>query len=218
MLFKLIESCKWKKVRNLLNSSNAYEMTLELDSSDLNCLAFAVGHSAPIDIIQQIIRINPSLGTSRDVFGATALHVATLNGASIDIIKLLMEHYPSLVHELDFDRRSSLHHAVEYACQSGDHNYSYLDVIQLLSLEAPQMILTRDTDGDTPIDLVQVVKIDLVEKSKEYARLHSVYTLLRQTSISVYKDNKTKWELEGYSEKVDFEADKQTQTTSSLCS
>ncbi len=196
-MFHLIEQRKWKKIRRLLRSSKGFDLCQERDESGLNCLGFALGHAAPIEVIQDMISIDASLAKATDMFGASNLHVACLNGASHEAVKFILNLYGDLASEMDNDHRAPLHHAVEYACQSGDERYSYEDVILLLCKAAPEMVHCSDNEGDTPIDLVQLVKVEITQKSREYARLHRIYSLLRDTSVAVYTENKRRWELEG---------------------
>lgn len=204
----------------MLKSSKGFDLCQEKDSSNLTCLALALGHNAPIEVIQGIISIDASLPITADMFGASALHVACLNGSSIEGIRLIASQYKELLTTVDYDERGPLHHAVEFACQSGDEHYSYEDVIEFLCTQAPEMVSKHDKSGDSPIDLVQLVKIDITERSKEYARLHRIYSILRKTSINLYRENKKRWELEGFIEQlqIDDKVTKKTDTTDSVSS
>jgi len=181
----------------MLKSSKGFEFCQERDKSGLSCLAFALGNAAPTEVIQDMVSLDPSLAKSTDMFGASSLHVACLNGASVEGVKFILSHYQELASQTDNDQRAPLHHAVEYACQSGDERYSYEDVIAFLCKAAPEMVNASDKEGDTPIDLVQLVKVDITQKSREYARLHRIYALLRDTSVAMYREDKKRWELEG---------------------
>ena len=215
-MFQLIEKSKWKKIRRILKSSKAFEKLQERDSSNLTCLSFALGHGAPVEIIQQIVSIDISLVTAKDVYGASSLHVACLNGAPLEAVQFLVSHFKGLGTMLDCDQRAPLHHAVEYAVQSGDDQNTYMDVIRLLCHKAPSMVHMNDLQGDTPIDLVQLVKVNLIETSREYARLHRIYSLLRETSVSEYRKNKNRWELEGYINQMALEDDTARSITSDI--
>ena len=214
-MFQLLGKKKWRKIRRLIKTSKGYDLCQERDASNLNCLALALGNNAPIDVIQDMISIDPSLAKSKDMFGASVLHIACLNGTSYELILLILGQYGELVRDLDFDKRAPLHHAVEYACQSGDESYSYMDVIEAICMRAPEMVHLSDKDGDTPIDLVQLIKLDTNEKSREYARLHRIYTFLRKTSVEVFRQQKKRWELEGYIEKLQLEDHNKTKSTES---
>jgi ankyrin repeat protein len=197
-LFSLITHQKWKSLSKSLKSSKAAKLCAERDDSNLTCLAMALGYQAPVEIIQAIIDVDRSLLSERDMFGATSIHVACLNGTRCELINTLIRNEPSLTRERDYDQRAPLHHAVEYACQSGDSNKSYIDVVRTICQAAPEMVHYKDKAGETPIDLVQFTKAKYEESHQDYARLHSIYLILRDVSIKVYKANKIRWELEGH--------------------
>jgi hypothetical protein len=158
----------------------------------------ALGYQAPVVIIQLIIEADNSLASEKDMFGATPLHIACLNGTPHELIEVLLQHNKSLAREPDFDKRVPLHHAVEYACQSGDSENTYIDVIRKICKIAPEMVHCMDKSGESPIDLVQFTKSKSKEPSERYQLLHALYLELRKTSINLYRENKKRWELEGY--------------------
>lgn len=170
------------------------------DETGLTFLACALGYNAPIDVIHDVMKVDPSLARVKDVHKATALHVACLNGARIDAIDLVVSQYPDLVTQLDGDLRCPLHHAVEYACLYGHEGYSYLDVIEILSSKESEMIYSVDKIGDTPVDIIQSFKQKFSVKSSEYHRLQIICDVLRERGIEHYKEKKKKWETEGYKE------------------
>lgn len=194
----LISNQNWDEVRKRLKSKKITKDLKESDASNLNCLGLALGYQAPIDIIQTMISVDRTLLRDRDMFGAMPLHVACLNGTRFELIQALVQSDCSLAKELDNDQRTPLHHAVEYACQSGDGDNTYIDVIQMLCQAMPEMVNFPDRSDETPIDLVQYSKLKTRESSADYRRFHAIYCKLRHTSVQVYKENKKRWELEGY--------------------
>jgi len=104
------------KVRKCLKSTKAYNLCQETDETNLNCLTLAVSFMAPLDIIEDVHRIDPTLVLKRDHYGAMALHTGCLNGASFEAIEFLLKIHQEAVKKLDLDQRSPLHHAVECAC------------------------------------------------------------------------------------------------------
>mmetsp|Transcript_1763 Transcript_1763/g.2545 ORF Transcript_1763/g.2545 Transcript_1763/m.2545 type:complete len:232 (+) Transcript_1763:22-717(+) len=195
---ELIHNQEWGEVRRRLKSKRAIQHCQEIDESNLNCLAMAVGYSAPVDIIKTMIEIDNRLLKGRDIFGATPLHVACLNGAPVELIDALIQSDVNLAEQIDFDHRTPLHHAVEFACQSGNRNNTYIDVIESICRATPEIVLSQDKANETPIDLVQYTKAKESPSSEEYKRLHEIYVKLRETSIKIYREKKIRWELEGY--------------------
>ncbi len=200
-LFQLIHDCKWNKLRKTLKSAKAYSLCQQRDCSNLTCLALALAFGAPPDIIESILKVDPSLASMSDNFGATALHVACLNGASIESINTLLDTNQSmdLVMGLDCDKRSALHHAVECACASAERkeDYNSIEVIHRLCEIAPDLIHSQDKDGDCAIDLVQIMMCDAEAESEYYERLYQLHRFLRDISVKVYKKKKKVWESEG---------------------
>jgi len=181
-----------------------------------------VAYNAPLDIIERIHQVDPSLVSRSDDYGATALHVGCLNGTSLEAVKFVMRSKKDLVTELDFDKRSALHHAVECACskiddsledssdeatdvksngKSSNKDYSFvgplLDVINEICRAAPKMVHVQDSNSGTPLDLVQIAKAKQKPESEEYAQLDRIYRLLSCTSVHIYLQKKKKWEMEG---------------------
>lgn len=162
----------------------------------------ALGFHAPAEIIEQMIKVDPNMAREKDVFGATSLHVSCLNGAPLYLIEVIIRNYPDLAKVVDSDQRGPLHHAIEFSCQSGTIEDSYLDVIRLLCDVAPEMVNCIDKSGETPIDLIQFVKSNTNPASQEHKRLHMLYCYLREVSIQLYRESKKRWELEGHMENL----------------
>ena len=209
-VFALIDQRNWEEVRRCLNSPNGYSLCQERDMSNMTPLALAIGLMAPLSVIEDLLRIaDPSMPLDCDDFGATALHVGCLNGASFECVDFLLSNHPNLAEKLDFDGRSALHHAIEFSCLqdfTGEYGADikltitpYNDVIRRLCETAPKMIHVQDKSGDTPIDLVQIARaesrLDLPEEDEQ--RLDDLYHILRNTGIRLYRENKKRWEAEG---------------------
>jgi len=118
-LFKLIRDKQWKKLRRILKSSpreKVESLCQERDETDLTCLSLALGHQAPLDIVQQIVSIVPSMPALCDDYGANSLHVGCLNGMSLESLEFILREHKNdhLLTSLDCDLRSPLHQAVEY--------------------------------------------------------------------------------------------------------
>ncbi len=105
----------------------------------------------------------------------------------------MLQQKKTLAQELDFDERAPLHHAIEYASRQED--IDSIDIIKKLCQSAPQVIHKCDIAGDTPLDIIQLAKFDANPSTNEYKRLHSIYEVLRSTSLYF---NRKRWELEGY--------------------
>ena len=220
-LFKHIEGQKWKKLRKLLKRRNANEFVQEKDDSGLSLVGMALGFEAPLDIIKSILTLDPNQSDATDFFGANPLHVACLNGASLEAVQYLLGNYRHLASRRDKDFRVPLHHAVECLCRDEIDFTEGTKVVDALIEVHPDSIYASDKHDDSPIDLVQVARMEVRNESKDAKRLMRLYVYLRRISVKVYRDRKERWEMEGpaitvNAEKADAKSvsTKKTQETS----
>lgn len=207
-LFKLIERQKWVQVMHLLKTQQGIKMASKSDASGLSALGLALGFHAPPEIIQRILDIDPQLSMKYDTYGAIPLHVACLNGSSVEAINLLLQYDDDSAHVKDANQRVPLHHAVEFACRPRDeqeqddesmeeqNDMEDLQVIWSICNKAPGTVHASDIHGDTPVDIVQIVKAELKgeESDKAYIRCERIYQVLKATSVKVYRNTKEQWE------------------------
>lgn len=202
-----IEKQQWTHIRKRLQSKKGHKLVKATGCYGITILALALGHNAPLDIIETIIKLDSTQALSKDVLGASPLHIACLNGAHIESIELLVKKYPHLVSDRDADLRTPLHHAVEFICRlerpvDFDRG-AIFEVIQLLIDIAPEVIHWTDKDGDSPLDLTHVVMMEtdsssFTEDESIFSRVESLHRVLKQFSIKVYLNKKKKWEEEGF--------------------
>ena len=210
-LFTLIMDNEWGIIHQCLNSKDASELCKETDETALSCLALALGHNAPLSIIKSIIHVAPYLVHACDDYGASVLHISCLNGSPLTSIALILNMKRSLATQLDCDGRSPLHHAVEYACScitsdpNDEETYKplsyFIALIRMICDVAPETVHMADQNhgvGITPLDIVQLYKAGEVTDSEFYQQLDLIYTVLRQTSICVYKRYKETWERDHF--------------------
>lgn len=222
--FKLIHFKQWDEIKTLFRSSAGHSLYQQnKDTHGINkitCLSMAVGVGAPLDVISAMVDADPNLATVRDEFGATVLHVGCLNGAGEETVSFILSKYPHLAEAVDCDERNALHHAIEWAClgKNGEkHIHSddgssyaindgssevdvklelqpYLNVIRILCKARPEMVHEKDHFNNTPIDLVQHLKVKNPPASEEYRQLDLIYQVLDQTRNRFYMEEKRKWE------------------------
>lgn len=137
-IFRDMRKCRWKKVSKALTSSRGESLCCLRDPSGLSLLSVAAMSMPPLDILQLLLELNPAASLEPDDYGSIPLHLACLNGASSDIIRILLEHdngisasVPDLI-----DGRVPLHHAVEFAARidqkqltdAGTDNFDFNEV------------------------------------------------------------------------------------------
>lgn len=222
----LFEKQKWRAIRNRLKSKKATQFVRATGCFGISTLALALGHNAPIDIVETILDLDPTLALQKDVLGASPLHVACLNGAPFHSIKLIVQRYPHLVPDRDSDLRTPLHHAVEFICRMDDSvplqdQDSMLDIIKELMSVSPETIHWTDRHGDSPLDLTHIVMIEtdsssFTEDETTYNRVEKLYRYLKKQSIKTYLRNKKKWEQNGFvmKEKTTSKTEKSEETAS----
>ena len=197
-LFEFIIDEEWDIIRECLKSTKAVLLCQERDDTNLSCLSVAIAYQAPLEIIKDMVQIDPSLLTYNgyDDYGATPLHVGCLNGASLETLDFILNRCKELATALDRDQRSSLHHATEYVCgccssdsstSANESNsseqeekplrrrpYSYcISLLKMICKAAPEMVHVQDNidNGLTPLDLIQLHKAAKIPGSEEYKKL-----------------------------------------------
>lgn len=210
-LFRLVEAQKWNKLRKVIRK-NEKNLT-ERDGSGLSLLGMALGFDAPMDIIKLILDMDRSQASATDLFGATPLHIACLNGASHETISYLLQSRQGLAQIHDRDRRIPLHHMVECLCRDEIDFTEGLHILKLLTSSYPDGIYSSDKFKDTPIDLVQVARMEEDPSSEEYERLTRIYRVLRSIGILVYRQQKMQWEADGFDSSKSVVSDQKSLST-----
>lgn len=201
-LFHLAQEQRWRKLRRVLRSRNrkkCIELCQEKDQSGLSALGVAIGYGAPLDIIRLIVSIDPCQLDSTDCFGATPLHLACLNGASIEVCKYLIQHNSGNVFKPDCDNRIPVHHAIECVCSSEIYFSEGMKVIVALCEIDPTLIQVPDKHGDTPVDLIQIAISRIKSNDSKYRQLRWLYGFARDLTIKMYMRKKLSWEEAGCS-------------------
>lgn len=207
LMFKLIESGDWDELRKELYSRRGKIISNLHDETGLSILSLALGNRAPKDVVELIITLNPKSVLRQDSYGAMPLHIGCLNGMSADTVQKIIEIDGGLsARTPDRDRRTPLHHAVEYACllplNTCDSSLMSLAFEQsMLTIEAivgsaPETVLCLNTNNESPLDIPQLVKIK--RNVETDSQLDEVYNLLKEISIEVYRKKKKHWESRGF--------------------
>ena len=219
-LFQYVVRKKWKKLCRLLKRKKGdyIEICKASDSTGLSLFGFAIASGAPNDVLDTILKIDPTQSHSADCFGATPLHIACLNGAPVRAIKYLIKIRGELVKAQDIDLRVPLHHAVECLVRDEISFHDGIECIQRLCDADSTLIHSTDKYSDSPIDLLQgAISLMNIRQNKRYDALYKLYNFLTELSIKEHKRKKLFWESQGYdtSEKMTTDGTTNTTTTSS---
>ncbi len=205
ILFQLIHRQKWRKLRRLIKGRSGKKLCKECDGTGLFLLGIALGFHAPIDIIQLILQTDPEQILQKDLYGANPLHMACLNGASIETVKLLIESHGKelMINAFDNDNRTPLHQCVECICRN---EIEYLEGCQVIyALFAAEggtdMLHHQDAHGDTPLGIVQAALTHYDCMNVESSHLNHLYSNLLKYSGEIYKSKRRIWEAAGYCQK-----------------
>jgi hypothetical protein len=202
ILFQYAEKEKWRKVRRALFRPRAPIFVKERDSTDLTFLGLCVGLDAPIDILVRILSLHPQQAFEVDLFGASALHIACLNGASVQAVQLLTDACKGLVSTVDADDRLPIHHTADCLSRDEMDVNRCVDVMRLMLNIEPEIINARDKNGDTPVDLIQRARCEDNNETLDY-NLKRVYCFLRDAYVQLWRIKKLHWERESTAERDD---------------
>ncbi len=199
-LFQYVAKKRWKKLRKFLKrrKGDYIEKCKERDSTGLSLFGYAVASGAPNDVLDAIIKVEPSQFYSPDHFGATPLHIACLNGAPLRTVKYLIKiSQGELVRARDSDARVPLHHSVECVARGEMPYGDAIECIQRLYDADTSLIHASDNYSDSPIDIAQIA-ISRTKSKEMYNTVYKLYQFLTSLSIKEYKRKKNIWENEGY--------------------
>lgn len=201
ILFQYAEKEKWRKIRRALFRPRAAVFVQERDSTGLTFLGLCVGLDAPIDILVRILAIHPEQAFEVDLFGASALHIACLNGATVQAVQLLTDVCKGLVSTVDADDRLPIHHTADCLSRDEMDVNRCVDVMRLMLNIEPEIINARDKNGDTPVDLIQRARCEETNSEEIDYNLKRVYCFLRDTYVQLWRIKKLHWERESTAEK-----------------
>jgi hypothetical protein len=191
-IFEYIEDKAWKKIYKLLTGRSAKKLCVVRETSGLTVLSACVGLGAPFYILDQILKLDPDQYLKTDCYGATALHIACLNGQEYGIIEYLLDRCPDMAFIVDSEAaRTPLHHITECLCMGEIDIVSGKKVILKLFEINPSAIFQTDKYGDTPIDIVQISR-NIRSEHEQY--LYDLYIFMRELAILEYTRKKLSWE------------------------
>lgn len=115
----------------------------DIDKRGSNPLHQAVAAVSDVDLIRELLTLNPEAVEKRDVQGSLPLHYALRNQPSKDIAECLVEAFPAGLGVADHQGSTPLHIACRYAAS--------VDVVSYLQDTYPEGIRAVDRHGCTPL-------------------------------------------------------------------
>jgi hypothetical protein len=195
---------KWRAVRKILKrmqrkrntaGEGDYSMSLiqQRDSTGLCFLSMCFGLEAPLDILFKISDLDPNQAYQLDIYGASAMHIACLNGVSLKCLS--SSAMPkSLVSVKDLDGSLPIHLLMVCLGNKEIELESAMDIVDWMIDIDPEIIFTQDNHGYTPVDIVQHLRRKFYDSSKEYKQLKRMYGHLQQAYMKCWRMKKSTWE------------------------
>lgn len=167
-LLNAVNRWKWEETRELLKRTDASRLVQHTDNDGDSTLYWACYRNAPVDIVEAIHKIHPSLITKRSVYGGTTPIDYACRYSPEDLVKYLLRAGPHTVALADNSGWLPLHYAV--FCRRSP------SVIKLLLLEFPSAINATDIWGETSLH----VFVNLWSREIEKVYPYDLHTLPRR--------------------------------------
>ena len=142
----LLYGRKWTQALARI-SSHPEESEIQDSMGDLPLHEVCHTGGAPFQIIQRLIHANKSALQKRGFCGRLPLHYAAYSKPSVNVIKLLLRHYPEAAKRLDDDGRLPLHLAVIRNAPKQS--------MQAIIDANPAALLAKNKFGSTPVMLAR---------------------------------------------------------------
>lgn len=117
-LVKIMLLRKWKRARAILGTKAGLKQVHEECNKGLTLLGIAASCDPPPDIVRHLLKVEPLHSLKVDSYGMLPLHIACMNGASLETIKLILDHDGgACAQAIDMMKKAPLHYAVQYVCE-----------------------------------------------------------------------------------------------------
>jgi len=159
----LLYNRKWIDASNRIDT-NPEETDLQDAMGDLPLHEVCHTGGAPFQIIQKLIHTNKAALEKRGFCGRLPLHYAAYSKPSVNVIKLLLRHFPDAAKKFDDDGRLPLHLAVIRNAPKQS--------MQAVIDAYPKALTTPNRFGSTPVmlarnELVETLLIDEANRPRD---------------------------------------------------
>ena len=153
----LLYSRKWIDAMERI-ATNPEETEIQDAMGDLPLHEVCHTGGAPFQIIQRLIHTNKAALQKRGFCGRLPLHYAAYSKPSVNVIKLLLRHFPGAVKEIDDDGRLPLHLAVIRNAPKQS--------MQAIIDAYPRALKTPNKFGSTPVMLARNEHVEALLKDE----------------------------------------------------
>jgi hypothetical protein len=172
--------------------------TLEPDKFGVVPIALACMNGASSEVVQTLLEHDNGMGaTVPDSDKRVALHHAVEQAARISIKELTEDQSKAVFDSFAFSEDSECSTKLSTSASSTIDLSNDAEVLQLLCEAAPEMVHFASSNGDTPLDVMHIVRGRCKTEAQQTMVEYLYYSILRKTSIELYKKCKKEWEEYG---------------------
>lgn len=172
--------------------------TLEPDKFGVVPIALACMNGASSEVVQTLLEHDNGMGaTVPDSDKRVALHHAVEQAARISTKELTEEQFKAVFDSFAFSEDSECSTKLSTSASSTIDLSNDEEVLQLLCEAAPEMVHFASSNGDTPLDVMHIVRGRCKTEAQQTMVEYLYYSILRKTSIELYKECKKEWEEYG---------------------
>ena len=171
LLLKLIQNEDWQKLNSIFLQPEKYRSHAALINKSTSFNGMTLLHAVcrfnpPSSVVRTMIMLCPDDAHAVDCLERTPLHVATGTGASVNVIKALLEANPGACRAQDADGRIPLHMACDRTCvlfegSSNSNDAPRYDIVNSLLSVSPSSVIMEDSDEMTAIEYALLSSGDL---------------------------------------------------------
>lgn len=175
-LWRLVQSRSWAEVnRRLIKMPGDKKEELPSDCrllreahAKLPILSFAIWVQAPVDVLINMMTVDPSALYHQDTNGRMPMHIACIKLPTPELVDHMLALDPTLVSISDKQGNLPIHYAVETACRQ-DRDADWVELVESLLITKIDTCVARNASSLTPVDLAR--RLDQKKYKKAYAML-----------------------------------------------
>lgn len=173
--------------------------SLEPDKFGAVPLTLACLNGASAGVIKTVLEHDNGMSaTVPDGDKRVALHHAVEYAARINVHELTNEQTKATMDSFNFSvNGSDCSTRMNTSILSDSDFANDIEVIKLICDASPEMIHFASSNGDTPLDVMHIIRGRCKSEAQRNMVEYVYYSVLRQTSVNVYMGQKKEWEEYG---------------------